>query len=794
MAVTGGDSGSLIPMLTQPRRLAVLAYLVLARPRGLHSRDTLVAMLWPESDQAAGRHALRNVLHAIRRSLGEGVIITAGDGMVGVDSTLVHCDAIELGKDLEAGRVDEAIARYRGELLQGFHVSEAPDFERWLDAERRWTSDTVLAGVWSLAEKKREAGDLEGAAKTARAALVIAPEDELALRRLLQFLEDAGDRFGVVRVYEEFSTRLKREYGANPSPETAALVRTLCENPMRTAAPVTRGRAAPAVAAVSDPGAAALAQTMSAAAAHPIAAAVGLEPVGALSGDAPPAVPVKPVLAASAPKRAARWTWAAAFGVLATLALVVWMFRPPQESPVPPSAKKLLILPMENATGDPALDYVGAGLADGIATRLEGIGGITVRSGARSAWPSTTRHDLREMGRQFGSVILLKTVLRRLDDSLEVRASLLDLATNGERAIASRRFTLNGLRDMESNLAASVAGGVFRVPLPAMPQQSNRKIDPESYRLTLLGWHQLLTFGGAAAAKASFLAATQLDPTNARAWSGLSSALSSGGAGSGEYPIELVEAAAARALALDSLQGSALANMGFARAQHYRNLADGLVWLNKAAAVDPSNPEVFLLFYALYLAAWEWDKALDAIRIAQRLDPLSVRWVRREAFLETCAGRPERALAVYRTVLSTIPSDTLAQSGVISTLARLGRYDEAIAAWRKQSALTGDTVLAAVLNRAHGKSGYLEAKHRDGRRRLLVLQRSIPGKGPSPVNVMRARFAAGDIDGGFADIEKLIASKTSTTYRLRCFPELDEVRESDRFAAVLKRAGPLPQR
>ncbi len=111
VAVTGGDSGSLIPMLTQPRRLAVLAYLVLARPRGLHSRDTLVAMLSPESDQAAGRHALRNVLHAIRRSLGDGVIVTAGDGMVGADSGLVHCDAIELGQDLEAGRVDEAIAR-----------------------------------------------------------------------------------------------------------------------------------------------------------------------------------------------------------------------------------------------------------------------------------------------------------------------------------------------------------------------------------------------------------------------------------------------------------------------------------------------------------------------------------------------------------------------------------------------------------------------------------------------------------------------------------------------------------
>ena len=46
-------------ILRQPKRLALLAYLTLASPRGFHRRDVLLALLWPELDQAAARHALR---------------------------------------------------------------------------------------------------------------------------------------------------------------------------------------------------------------------------------------------------------------------------------------------------------------------------------------------------------------------------------------------------------------------------------------------------------------------------------------------------------------------------------------------------------------------------------------------------------------------------------------------------------------------------------------------------------------------------------------------------------------
>jgi len=59
------------PTLTQPKRVALLVYLALGEPAGLHSRDRLLALLWPEADEGSSRHSLRNALHAIRQALGD---------------------------------------------------------------------------------------------------------------------------------------------------------------------------------------------------------------------------------------------------------------------------------------------------------------------------------------------------------------------------------------------------------------------------------------------------------------------------------------------------------------------------------------------------------------------------------------------------------------------------------------------------------------------------------------------------------------------------------------------------
>jgi serine/threonine-protein kinase len=213
-------------LLSQPKRIALLVYLALARPRGFHRRDRLVSIFWPEHSQEHARAALRKSLHAIRHIGESDVLITRGDEEVAVNTSLLECDAIEFDEAIRTGRLARALELYGGDFLDGF-FAEAPGFERWMEAERARYRDDAADAAWKLAERYEAGSDLTLAARWARRVVTLAPTDERALRRALQLLDRAGDRAGAIRAYEEFARRLRAEYDAAPSSETANLVRQI---------------------------------------------------------------------------------------------------------------------------------------------------------------------------------------------------------------------------------------------------------------------------------------------------------------------------------------------------------------------------------------------------------------------------------------------------------------------------------------------------------------------------------------------------------------------------------------
>lgn len=213
------------PEVTQPKRVALLVYLALAEPSGLHSRDRLLALLWPEADDGSSRHSLRNALHALRQALGDDTIVTRGEGWIGLDFRAIRCDVLELRAHLAAGRVDEALALWKGELAPGFCVSGAPDFERWLEEERAVLAHAVRAAAWKRADALKGSGAEELAA--VRRAVRLDPGDEPGVRRLMRLLAAAGDRGGALRAYEDLADWFAHELEARPSDETQALAEEL---------------------------------------------------------------------------------------------------------------------------------------------------------------------------------------------------------------------------------------------------------------------------------------------------------------------------------------------------------------------------------------------------------------------------------------------------------------------------------------------------------------------------------------------------------------------------------------
>jgi DNA-binding SARP family transcriptional activator/TolB-like protein len=224
LELTSADSRAVGSVLVQPRRAALLCYLALALPRGFHRRDTLFALFWPEYDADQARHALRQSVYFLRHALGAKSIVSRGDEELALAPEQVRCDVWAFEAAVDQGRPADALALYRGELLAGFHISAAPDFERWLDEERSRLRQRAGDAGWMLAAARERDGDAAGAAEAARRAAALAPTDETALRRLILLLERVGDRAAAVRAYEAFAWKLEGEYELEPSVETQAVV------------------------------------------------------------------------------------------------------------------------------------------------------------------------------------------------------------------------------------------------------------------------------------------------------------------------------------------------------------------------------------------------------------------------------------------------------------------------------------------------------------------------------------------------------------------------------------------
>jgi len=218
---SGDEVGS---VLAQPKRLALLAYLALTARTGPARRDTLLALLWPELDQARARKALNKAVHFVRQALGDDALASRTAEDLSVDSRLVWCDAVALVEAANAGRFDEALELYRGELLPGFYTDAAPAFEEWLERERTRLRRLMADAARRLAGEREQARQFTSAVTFARRAVELSGDDERGVRQVLELLDRLGDRAGALDAYETFARRLAAEFDAEPAAETKQLI------------------------------------------------------------------------------------------------------------------------------------------------------------------------------------------------------------------------------------------------------------------------------------------------------------------------------------------------------------------------------------------------------------------------------------------------------------------------------------------------------------------------------------------------------------------------------------------
>jgi DNA-binding SARP family transcriptional activator len=217
-----GSGESIVSVLGHSKRLSLLAYLCASCPPGLHRRDTLIALLWPELDEAHARGALRHELYELRIVLGPGTLRGGGDESVGIDGQRLWCDATAFEAAVHGGRLQEAMELWRGDFLPGLHVNEG-EFEHWLDGARDRLARGAVDAARRLSREAEATGGLAAALAWARRVTELAPWDETDQQRLIMLLDRSGDRAGALMAYDALTTRLREELEVEPSPETRAL-------------------------------------------------------------------------------------------------------------------------------------------------------------------------------------------------------------------------------------------------------------------------------------------------------------------------------------------------------------------------------------------------------------------------------------------------------------------------------------------------------------------------------------------------------------------------------------------
>jgi len=212
-------------VLTQRRRLALLALLAVARERGV-SRDKLVAYLWPESPAPDAHHALAQLLYAQRKAFAPHELFL-GRKTVRLTPTVARSDVWEFEDACDRGALAEAVAHYRGPFLDGFFLRGAPEFERWVDAQRERLAGRVRAACTRLAQAAQSADDRAAAAEWWQRAAAVDPLDSQIAAQVVRELEGLGNRAAALAHAEAHVQRLRRELGVAPDARWRALIEGL---------------------------------------------------------------------------------------------------------------------------------------------------------------------------------------------------------------------------------------------------------------------------------------------------------------------------------------------------------------------------------------------------------------------------------------------------------------------------------------------------------------------------------------------------------------------------------------
>lgn len=751
------SSGPVTGRAAQGRRLGLLALLALARGRPI-TRDKLIALLWPESPTDRARQQLSDAVYIVRGTLGEDVIRSAGDGLV-LNTDVIASDVGTFEQLLDEGRLEPAVELFAGPLLDGFHLSDGAEFERWLDMERARLGQRYAAAIASLAEASEGHGESAAAVGWWRRLAAHDPYSGRVALRLMRSLEAAGDRAGALQHARAHAALLREEFDARPDPDVTAFAERLRLEPPARSAP---------------------------------------EPVAIRPAHSPRHEDASPAASGGVPaagkSRVRRYSAAAATLLLVLAISGVYGIRGVWPVVPPPTARSVAVLPFVNMSSDPENTYFSDGLSEQIIAALTRIDGLRVAARTSSFALRERPLDVRAIGDTLGVATVLEGSVRRDGNSLRITAQLIDAATGYHIWSHEYDRELQDVFTVQEEIARAIAGALeLRLASGGPASRPRRTPGLEAYDLYLRGLflRNSLSADGLRQAADFFDRAIELEPDFALAYAAKASVVAPQiyfGHVRGDEGVAGLRALTSRALELDPTLGEAHAALGILRLFFEWDWQGAEQALRRAIELNPSDPHAHHHLANYLHGMGRYNDAATARERSVELDPLNARTRYTLASDYSLAGSHSRAIAEYRRAQQLDPVNPLAlglgptlPARALRSYLLQGSYDEAVEEFVKLATLRGATPRELEsMRRAYASSGMPGFW-----RSWLAMDLRQFGSSADPLRMANLWAMIGDTARTVQWLERAYAARNPGLIYLRSEPAFETLRSLPRVARII---------